>query len=99
MGRAEDTQQRILDAAFDEFSMHGVAGARVDRIAKAAECNKNLIYIYFENKEKLFEAVLSHRLKLVYEDHPLTPDDLPGYAGRVFDFAMDNPSVIRLLAW
>jgi len=98
-GRAEATQRRILDAAFDEFSTHGIAGARVDRVAKAAACNKNLIYIYFGSKEGLFEATLRARLKLVYEDHPLTPADMPEYAGKTFDFAMDNPEVIRLLAW
>lgn len=97
--RAEATQQRILDAAFTEFSSRGVAGARVDRIAKAARCNKNLIYIYFGSKEGLFDATLRSRLKLVYEDHPLTPEDLPEYAGKTFDFAMDNPDVIRLLVW
>lgn len=97
--RAEATRQRILDAAFDEFSTHGVAGARVDRVAKAAGCNKNLIYIYFGSKEGLFESTLRGRLKLVYEDHPLTPGDLPEYAGKTFDFAMDNPDVIRLLVW
>jgi len=98
-GRAEATRQRILDAAFAEFSTHGVAGARVDRVAKAAGCNKNLIYIYFTSKEGLFAETLKQRLKLVYEDHPLTPDDLPEYAGKTFDFAMANPDVIKLLAW
>ncbi|WP_022882436.1 TetR/AcrR family transcriptional regulator [Gryllotalpicola ginsengisoli] len=97
--RAEVTQGRILDAAFAEFSTHGVAGARVDRIAKTAGCNKNLIYIYFGSKEGLFDAVMTQRLKLVYEDHPLTPENLPEYAGKTFDFAMQNPDVIKLLAW
>lgn len=97
--RAEATRQRILDAAFGEFAGRGVAGARVDRIAKAAGCNKNLIYIYFGSKEGLFAETLRQRLKLVYEDHPLTPAELPEYAGKTFDFAMDNPDVIRLLAW
>jgi AcrR family transcriptional regulator len=40
---AEQTKTRILDAAFREFAEHGLAGARVDRIAKSAERNKNLI--------------------------------------------------------
>jgi hypothetical protein len=38
-------------------------------------------------------------MRLVHEDHPLTPADLPEYAGKTFDFAMDNPDVIKLLAW
>jgi AcrR family transcriptional regulator len=47
---------RILDAALEEFSTHGVAGARVDRIASAADCNKNLLYVYFGSKENLLQA-------------------------------------------
>jgi AcrR family transcriptional regulator len=98
-GRAEATRQRILDAAFAEFSTYGVAGARVDRIAKTAGCNKNLIYIYFGSKEGLFDETLKQRLRLIYEDHPLTPANLPEFAGKTFDFAMANPDVIRLLVW
>lgn len=58
MRNAEATRERILEAATAEFSAYGIAGARVDRIAKTAGCNKNLIYIYFENKETLFTTVL-----------------------------------------
>jgi len=82
-----------------EFSAYGIAGARVDRIAKTAGCNKNLIYIYFENKETLFTTVLEKNLARVYEDLAFTPDDLPGYAARVFDFAMANPDLMRLMGW
>jgi AcrR family transcriptional regulator len=99
MQNAEATRERILDAALAEFSAYGVAGARVDRIAKTAGCNKNLIYIYFVNKEMLFTTVLQRHLSRVYEDLPFTPEDLPGFAGRVFDFAVDHPDVLRLLAW
>lgn len=35
----------------------------------------------------------------VYEELPFTPDDLPGYAARVFDFAMANPDLVGLMAW
>ena len=55
---AEATKERILDAALAEFSAYGIAGARVDRIARTAKCNKNLIYIYFEDKEALFEELI-----------------------------------------
>jgi len=99
MGNAEATRERILAAAMAEFSAYGVAGARVDRIAKAAQCNKNLIYIYFDNKETLFTTVLSKNLLRVYEEQVFTPDDLPGYAARIFDFAMANPDLMRLMAW
>jgi len=96
---AEATRERILEAATAEFSAHGISGARVDRIADAASSNKNLIYIYFQNKEGLFAAVLQKHLKRVYEELTFTPEDLPAYAGRVFDFAMENPDIMRLMAW
>jgi AcrR family transcriptional regulator len=99
MRNAEATRERILEAALAEFSAHGIAGARVDRIAHAAGCNKNLIYIYFEDKETLFTTVLLKHLMRIHEEQPFTPDDLPGYAGKVFDWAMANPDLMRLMAW
>src|SRR5215469_14226591 len=99
MRNAAATKERILEAALAEFSAHGIAGARVDRIAQAARCNKNLIYIYFEDKEALFTTVLRKHLMRIHEEQPFTPDDLPGYAAKVFDFAMANSDLMRLLAW
>src|SRR5438067_13471775 len=55
---ADRSQGAILAAARDEFAECGLGGARVDRIAERAGVNKRLIYYYFEDKEKLFEAVL-----------------------------------------
>jgi AcrR family transcriptional regulator len=96
---AEETKRRILAAAFQEFAEYGVAGARVDRIAKNAACNKNLIYVYFENKETLFATVLDHHLADAYAGLEFTPANLPDLARRVFDYAQANPDVYRLLAW
>lgn len=98
MRNAEATRERILEAALAEFSAYGIA-VRVDRIAEAAGCNKNLIYIYFEDKETLFTTVLMKHLMRVHEEQPFTPDDLPGYAGKLFDWSMANPDLMRLLAW
>lgn len=99
MRNADATRKRILEAATSEFSAYGIAGARVDRIAKTAGCNKNLIYIYFGNKETLFTTVLQKQLTRAFEDVAFTADDLPGYAARLFDFAMAHPDLYRLMAW
>lgn len=61
---ADRSQNTILMAARDEFAEHGLGGARMDRIAERAALNKRLIYYYFEDKEKLFQAVLEQ----VYRD-------------------------------
>lgn len=99
MRNAEATRERILDAAMDEFSAYGIAGARVDRIAKSAGCNKNLIYVYFESKETLFTTVLQKNLERAFEEIPFSPDRLPDFAVNVFDFAVAHPDVMRLLMW
>jgi AcrR family transcriptional regulator len=57
---ADRSALAILAAARDEFAQHGLAGARMDRIAERAALDKRLIYYYFENKDSLFRAVLEH---------------------------------------
>jgi TetR/AcrR family transcriptional regulator len=55
---AEMTQQQILDAAEQEFSRHGLNGARMNAIAKRALVTTATLHYYFENKEHLYKAVL-----------------------------------------
>jgi len=52
-----------------EFLTHGFAGTRMDRVTAAAGVSKATIYSYFQDKEKLFfalidRAISSHRSKL-----------------------------------
>lgn len=49
---------RIVHAAREEFSKRGFAGARVERIAQAAEVNKQLLFYYYHSKRGLFQAVV-----------------------------------------
>jgi len=93
------TKARLLDAAFAEFAEHGIAGARIDRIAEQAKANKRLIYVYFGNKEQLFETVVGRALGELADAVPLTPDDLPGYATALFDYLIAHPQLMRLGTW
>jgi AcrR family transcriptional regulator len=99
LSKSEQTRERILAAATEEFAAYGIAGGRVDRIAMAAKANKSLIYDYFGSKEQLFQAVLERRLTDIYRTVNFDPDDLPAYAAMLFDFAMDHPHVMRLVMW
>jgi AcrR family transcriptional regulator len=54
----EARPQQILEAAFVEFGEHGVAGARLDDIARRAGVAKGTIYLYFPNKEALFREMV-----------------------------------------
>lgn len=55
---ADRSRLAILRAARDEFAEHGLGGARIDHIAERAGLNKRLIYYYFNDKDRLFAAVL-----------------------------------------
>ncbi|WP_157245101.1 TetR family transcriptional regulator [Nonomuraea typhae] len=96
---AEVTRRKILDAATEEFARHGIAGARVDRITKAAGVNNALLYRYFGSKLELFDTVLSGLVAEVVDAVPLDVRDLPGYVGRLYDFYEERPHVVRLTAW
>jgi AcrR family transcriptional regulator len=93
------TRARLLEAAYTEFSERGLAGARVERIAAAAAANKQAIYAYFGSKDGLFDAMLGLRLGNLADAVPFTPNDLPEYAGALFDALQDSPELVRLTQW
>lgn len=96
---AQATKQRLLEAAIQEFSQYGIAGARVDRIAAVAGSNKAQIYTYFGSKDGLFEAVFAAMVIAVIDEVPIDTVDLPGYAGRLFDFSLARAEQVRLVFW
>jgi len=96
---AEDTRRRIFDAAAAEFGEHGLAGARVDRIATAARANKQAIYRYYGSKEKLFAAILRAKVEEVRASVSIDPDAVAESAGQLFDWYQEHPELIRLLLW
>jgi AcrR family transcriptional regulator len=50
--------QEILDAALACFAEKGFAAARMDDIAARAGVTKGTIYLYFENKDAVFKALV-----------------------------------------
>ena len=55
--RAEARPAEILDAALTVFSARGFAAAKLDDVAKEAGISKGTLYLYFDSKEALFEAM------------------------------------------
>ncbi|MEF7614662.1 TetR/AcrR family transcriptional regulator [Aquincola sp. MAHUQ-54] len=101
---AERSQATILVAARDEFAEYGLGGARVDRIAERAGLNKRLIYYYFVDKERLFQAVLEQAYRDIREEekqlHLL--DLAPADAVRrlvefTWDYYLAHPEFLTLL--
>lgn len=62
---SEATRRRILDAAIQEFSTLGLAGARTEAIARAAKVNKALVYYYFKSKDDLYAGALKNVMESV----------------------------------
>ena len=95
---------RILEAAKQEFAAHGLAGARVDRIAANAGANKRMLYYHVGNKEDLYLAVLEGAYeKIRSEERGLDLEHLdpPEAIERLIDFTWNyflrNPEFLALL--
>src|ERR1700682_3285065 len=62
LAKAAARREAILDAALDEFSARGFAAARLDDVAMRAGVAKGTIYLYFEDKERLFQELIRARM-------------------------------------
>jgi len=71
----QETQQKILESALQEFTQHGYHGARIDRIVKNAGVNKRMVYHYFNDKDGLFTAVMKAELGNIQKVTETEPTD------------------------
>ena len=55
----------ILKAALEEFSAHGFEAARLDDVARRAGIAKGTIYLYFSDKETLFQELVRSEISPV----------------------------------
>jgi TetR/AcrR family transcriptional regulator, repressor for uid operon len=53
----KNIKNRIIKSAISTFSKYGYDKSRMDDIAKTAKLSKGTIYLYFKNKEELFNAI------------------------------------------
>src|ERR1700748_323694 len=100
----EGMRIRILEAAKQEFATHGLAGARVDRIAAKAGANKRMLYYHVGKKDDLYLAVLEAAYeKIRAEERTLDLEHLdpPEAIRRLIDFTWNyflrNPEFLALL--
>ncbi|HKU06141.1 MAG TPA: TetR/AcrR family transcriptional regulator [Bradyrhizobium sp.] len=100
----EGMRLRILEAAKHEFSAHGLAGARVDRIAVKAGANKRMLYYHVGNKEDLYLAVLEgtyEKIRAEERELDLEHLDPPQAIERLIDFTWNyfikNPEFLSML--
>ncbi|HBF50938.1 MAG TPA: TetR family transcriptional regulator [Massilia sp.] len=56
--RKDARPQELLAAAIELFVERGFAATRLEDVARRAGVSKGTLYLYFENKEELFKAVV-----------------------------------------
>jgi AcrR family transcriptional regulator len=79
-GRAEKSAARreaVLAAALDEFSARGFAATRIDDVARRAGVAKGTIYLYFHDKEALFQELVRTMLVPLVLALEAPPPDVP----------------------
>lgn len=98
--RKEARPAEILDAALAVFAEKGFAAARLEQVARRAGVSKGTLYLYFDSKETLFEAVVRSAIvpriaeaEEMAAAHDGSAADLLGRLYRLFAEIMADPKV------
>lgn len=79
--RQAERRQAILAAALEEFAASGFAATRIDDVARRAGVAKGTIYLYFRDKETLFQELVRTMLGPVVAGIEAAPTaDIPARA-------------------
>lgn len=89
--RKDARPQEVLAAALDIFVERGYAATRLDDVAARAGVSKGTLYLYFENKEELFKAVVRENLVPALSE---AEDYIENYSGSSTDLLREF-----ILAW
>jgi AcrR family transcriptional regulator len=79
--QGRETVRKLLEAGLIEFEERGFNGLRVDDVVKRAGISHGTFYLYFANKEDLFQALLRdalHDMEVVAGDFPVVTSDETG---------------------
>ncbi len=66
--RKEDRPAQLLEAALELFAQKGYSATRAEEIAKRAGVSKGTLFLYFNSKEELFEAMVRQAIIPVVKD-------------------------------
>lgn len=90
---AQETRNRILDAAENVFHERGVARTSLSDIAQAAHVTRGAIYWHFRNKADLF-AAMCDRIKMpmdaMFDPDRAEDDDYVGQLRRIGEYLLQQ---------
>ena len=73
---ANDTKERILEAALEMFSQNSYAGTNIRELSASLGLVKSGVYKHYESKEAIWNALLDQMIAY-YADHFGSADHLP----------------------
>lgn len=101
-----DRREQILQAAARLFAQQGYHVTTVSDIAQAAQVAQGTVYLYFESKKAVFEALVDQTLELFKSvlswgtSHIAAPDvaeRLPDVYRHVLGLLAENKTLVRLM--
>src|ERR1700685_3805283 len=95
-------RRQVMEGARTVFLSQGFDGASMNDIARAAGVSKGTLYVYFQSKEQLFEALIREERKqqaerLVFPGDPGDARQLLGEFGRRLIEIMTRPETVAHL--
>jgi len=69
MSKGEQTRQMIIEQAAPIFNKKGIAATAMSDIMDATRLSKGSLYVHFDNKDVLAEAVVDYNLELLARKH------------------------------
>jgi len=65
MSKGEDTRQMIIERSAPIFNKKGIAATAMSDIMEATDLSKGSLYVHFDNKDVLAEAVVDYNMELL----------------------------------
>jgi AcrR family transcriptional regulator len=84
--RKDARPQELLAAALDLFVEKGFAATRLEDVARRAGVSKGTLYLYYENKEELFKAVVRTSIVPVIGDAEDQVANFDGHSAELFQW-------------
>lgn len=98
--RKDARPQELIAAALQAFAERGFAGTKIEDIAELAGVAKGTVYLYFDTKDALFEAVVRENISPIFDRLESMTLTAPGTAGelltklveRLYTELIDHPA-------
>ena len=88
--RKDARPAEILDAALAVFAQKGFAATKLDDVAAKAGITKGTIYLYFDSKQALFEALARQSVGAQIEQVTAQLANFPGTSAQLLRFVLST---------